>query len=154
MLMMRLPDIWVNVLTVCCVASPIVNTHHWVQPLHLYVMRPQTQPELNVPTRECVLGCVCIYMCVHIYNSSLSWANVFFHCKIWAETRLLSWILLYRIESPNTFLWASFKYLYQADYLNSLCTFLPSKSTNLDPHLAKSRLSGNITSHGQWKYFC
>lgn len=84
MLMMRLPDIWANVLTVCCVASPIVSPHEWAQQLHAHVMLPRTQPELDAPTHTCIP--VCVYMCVRIQESSLSWASAFIRVKIWAGT--------------------------------------------------------------------
>ena len=57
------------------------------------------------------------------------------------------------IKDPITFLWVLFNYQDQVDYLTSVCTPLSFKSINLDPHLAKSRFSGMITSCDQLEIF-
>lgn len=105
---------------------------------------------------ECVCVCTCMCMPVCVCVSSFldhCCCCCCFYFKIWAETKAIRNTAICRIKNPNTFLWPLFKYLDQADHLNSHYIPLSFKSINLDSNLAKSKSSGNITSCGQWNYF-
>lgn len=134
-LMMPLPDIWVNVLTVCSVSSPIVNTHHWA--LHSWCCHRHSQSWASV--------------CVFQVSSPFKPMFVFFFSILKSGLRQKRYPehCYMCIKDLITFLWVLFNYQDQVDYLSSLYTPLSFKSINLDPHLAKSRFSGMITSCNQ-----